>query len=58
MGVKKPDHKFEDCDCHEYYTNFDGELRFTCNLTCMKCSGASQVTITENKSKKTIKVQF
>ena len=44
------EHKFEDCDCHQYY---EGE-RFTCNMACIKCGGAKEVITIETKDSKTV----
>lgn len=50
--MKKLDHP--DCECHKNI----GKFR-TCDLTCMKCSKAKEVTvITRSDGSKSIKVEF
>ena len=46
----KKDH---DCECHKIIGG-----KVTCDLTCLKCSGAKEVKTTETKDYKKIEVTF
>ena len=41
------------CACHKNYGD-----TVTCNMTCMKCSGAKSVSVTVENNKKIISVKF